>query len=280
MRWRGYDPEADRTAALEILREQHRRGRLPFAIHPGEWDWWVYHHDPRQPVRRLITDGALADVAPGARQIAVFGCPVEAAIELGHREFPDRPWAISGVSAGDASRIAALQAAGFAPTGDPWPLFERSTGGAVLPAGAGFEIRAVLGEDEHAARAGAARRAFESTLGTEQHDARYLAFMRSPAYVRDNDLVAVAPDGRVGAFTIVWPDAELSVAQFEPVGTDPDFQRRGLGRAIIAAGLARLAAAGIARARVMTVAGNTAAVGLYLACGFVEVDRVGTWTLS
>ena len=52
--------------------------------------------------------------------------------------------------------------------------------------------------------------------------------MRSPAYVAAHDLVVVAPDGRIAAFTVIWPDAETSLAQFEPVGTDPDFQRIGL----------------------------------------------------
>ena len=80
----------------------------------------------------------------------------------------------------------------------------------------------------------------------DAHATRYLGFMRSVAYVPDHDLVAVAPDGRVAAFTVFWPDTELSLAQFEPVGTDPDFQRLGLGRAVLLDAFRRLEQSGIA----------------------------------
>ena len=109
------------------------------------------------------------------------------------------------------------------------------------------------------------------------HAARYLGFMRSPAYVPEHDLVAVAPDGRIAAFTVFWPDAELSLAQFEPVGTDPDFHRMGLGRAVISEALRRLAAAGIEQARVMTNGDNHAAIALYESCGFARVDTLADW---
>ena len=53
--------------------------------------------------------------------------------------------------------------------------------------------------------------------------------MRSPVYDRDLDIVAVSADDRIGAFCIVWMDAVNRVGLFEPVGTHPDFQRKGLG---------------------------------------------------
>ena len=111
----------------------------------------------------------------------------------------------------------------------------------------------------------------------DAHTARYLGFMRSVAYIPDHDLVAVAPDGRVAAFTVFWPDAELSLAQFEPVGTDPDFQRMGLGRAVILEAIRRLEQSGIAHARVMTNGDNYAAIALYEACGFEQVDALVNW---
>jgi ribosomal protein S18 acetylase RimI-like enzyme len=109
------------------------------------------------------------------------------------------------------------------------------------------------------------------------HAQRYLRFMRSPAYDAERDIVAIAPDGRVASFAIHWPDAQLSLAQFEPVGTDPDFQRHGLSRAVITTSLERLAARGIARARVMTGGANAAAIACYETCGFEVVDRVSWW---
>ena len=116
-----------------------------------------------------------------------------------------------------------------------------------------------------------------STLEPAAHRARYLGFMRSPAYVLEHDMVAVARDGTIASFTIYWPDAELSLAQFEPVGTHPDFQRRGLAPAVIHESLARLARAGIRRARVLTGGANEAAKRTYLAIGFELVDQVGAF---
>ena len=61
--------------------------------------------------------------------------------------------------------------------------------------------------------------------------------MQSPVYDRECDLAAITPDGRVAGFAMFWPDNALSLAQFEPVGVDPDFQRLGIARALIATGL-------------------------------------------
>ena len=111
----------------------------------------------------------------------------------------------------------------------------------------------------------------------DAHATRYLGFMRSVAYVPDHDLVAVAPDGRIAAFTVFWPDTELSLAQFEPVGTDPDFQRLGLGRAVLLDAFRRLEQSGIAHARVMTNGDNHAAIALYESVGFERVDTLVNW---
>ena len=158
-------------------------------------------------------------------------------------------------------------------------MFERPSTGGVRDASLSseFTLRTVEGEQELATRAGAARRAFASTMDVDAHDARYLRFMRSPAYVADHDVVGVTATGRVASFAIYWPDRDLSLAQFEPVGTDPDFQRRGAGRSLMAFALARLADGGIERARVMTQATNANAVRFYESCGFEVVDRVGWW---
>ena len=57
-----------------------------------------------------------------------------------------------------------------------------------------------------------------------------------------------APDGQVAAFTVIWLDDRNRCALFEPVGTHPAFQRRGLARALMLHGLRVMAAAGMTRA--------------------------------
>ena len=277
-----YEPAKHRELAHEVLRSFLSRGPVPYAPHPGDWDWWTFHADPRDRSEQLIGAGALASIAIGevARddgEVAAFGLIAEEVIELGRTMLPGMRFKVSHVSLADHVRVEALRAAGFELEGPPGPLFERGTAGASPRLVDGFEIRPLQGENEHVARADAARLAFASTLEPEVHRARYLRFMRSPAYVLGHDIVAVAPDGTIASFAIYWVDDELSLAQFEPVGTHPDFQRRGLARAVLHEGLARLAAAGIERARVMTGGANERAKSTYLATGFHSVDQVGAY---
>jgi ribosomal protein S18 acetylase RimI-like enzyme len=287
--WRAYDPIADRDAAHAILRDMLRQGPAPHALTPGDWDWWIFHADPRSPHEAWIRDAgagesaAIAFVAPEQRVCSVFGADTRDAVDLGRERLGPGPWVFGDVSELDTTRHEALRDLGFEPADGPaTPLFTRPTAAGVRDAALpeGFVIRPLAGEEEHRARAAAAHRAFRSTMDREAHAARYLRFMRSPAYVRDNDLVVVAPDGRIAAFTIVWPDTEVSMAQFEPVGTDPDFQRRGLARAVIDAALAHLEALGITTAHVLTNPENAAAIACYQACGFVQYDAVRNWATS
>ena len=55
---------------------------------------------------------------------------------------------------------------------------------------------------------------------------------------------------------------------FEPVATHPDFQRRGLGTAVMAEGMRRMKAAGMRRAIVGFDPNNAAALALYTSTGF------------
>ena len=225
----------------------------------------------------MIGTRALVEIALDIGEVAAFGIAAEEAIELGLKRLPGIRFTVSHVSLADHARVGSLLAAGFELEGLPSPLFERRTAGANAMPVDGFEIRSIRGEHEHAARADAARLAFDSTLDPEAHRARYLRFMRSPAYVPDHDIVAVAPDGTIAAFAIYWPDEALSLAQFEPVGTRPEYRRRGLARAVLHEGLARMAATGIDRARVMTGGANEPAARTYLASGFERVDQIARY---
>ena len=59
-------------------------------------------------------------------------------------------------------------------------------------------------------------------------------------YRRDLDLVVVAPEGELAAFCTIWYDDVTRNGYFEPVGTSPSYQRKGLGKAIMSEGLRRL----------------------------------------
>jgi ribosomal protein S18 acetylase RimI-like enzyme len=75
--------------------------------------------------------------------------------------------------------------------------------------------------------------------------------------------------------TIMWLDQANKTAEFEPVGTHPDYRRRGLARAMLLHGMQLARAAGATQ---MTVAclGAPAypqARGLYYSVGFRELSR-------
>lgn len=71
-----------------------------------------------------------------------------------------------------------------------------------------------------------------------------LRMQRTPGFRRDLTVVAVAPDGMYASYAGVWLVPENQVAYVEPVATDPDHRRRGLGRATVTTALQRAGRAG------------------------------------
>ena len=62
------------------------------------------------------------------------------------------------------------------------------------------------------------------------------------------DCVVEAPDGSFASYSLVWLDEAIGVGLLEPVGTHPDYERRGLGSAVCRFGLRRLQELGAATA--------------------------------
>jgi mycothiol synthase len=66
-----------------------------------------------------------------------------------------------------------------------------------------------------------------------------LNWQRSPLYRRDLDIVAVAPGDHIAAYCVLWYDDVTRTALFDPVAVMPEYQRRGLGRAILVEAMRR-----------------------------------------
>lgn len=184
--------------------------------------------------------------------------------------------------ASDSPRNALLQEHGFARSADylashvidlalPPPA-------PVLPAG--FRLRSMrdpVSGAEMEARVDVHRAAFHPSKFTV---AKYLAARTSPTYRGDLDLVAVAPNGDFAAYTIAWYEPENRTALFEPVGCHPDYQRRGLGRAVLYEALQRLRELGATRAHVGSWGDDSPGALLYRAGGFHLIDRFYEWHKS
>jgi ribosomal protein S18 acetylase RimI-like enzyme len=179
----------------------------------------------------------------------------------------------------DRSRIHWLEMRGFQPNQQGMYLMQRSLGADLpevkLPQG--FQVRPVAGEHEVHLRAAASHAAFGSGKSFEVYWPQMLRFMQSPVYHPDNDLVTVSPDGDFASFCNLWPDPFTRVGLFEPVGTHPAFQGRGLGRAVMTAGLQRLNKLGMTQANVCVESDNLPAIRLYESLGFQRSFRLLTY---
>jgi gamma-glutamylcyclotransferase len=253
-------------------------------IHPGDLAWWIHHDDPRFPDHFscwVQEEGGLlvVDSRPPF-EINVFGLPGVARMPLvrwAQRRLGGRG-VVGGISEEDLEMIADLQAGGYEP-GHAFRSYEWDLTGELPRAESppGWTLRHLEGESEADARRAASHAAFRSSMPPDMHLERYLGLMRSPVYDRERDLVAVSEDGRIGAFMIWWADEKSRIAQIEPFGTHPDFQRRGVGRALLYHGLGEMKRAGMKLARVCTEDDRAAATAFYESSGFVDVGRLRWW---
>jgi ribosomal protein S18 acetylase RimI-like enzyme len=141
----------------------------------------------------------------------------------------------------------------------------------------GYTVRALGDESELPARSWLSWKAFHPDEPDEKYQGWewYKNVQRVPLYRRDLDIVAVAPDGELAAFCTVWFDDVTRTAVFEPVGTHPDHQKRGLGKAVMSEGLRRAQRLGATLATVSSY--GIAAHALYESIGFTDVDLLEPW---
>lgn len=107
---------------------------------------------------------------------------------------------------------------------------------------ANFIIRSLGGHDELPGRSWASWRAFHPGEPDEKYDGWewYRNIQNMPLYRRDLDLVALNNKDSIAAFCTIWYDDATRTGYFEPVGTVPEFQRKGLARALLLEGMRRL----------------------------------------
>jgi len=144
---------------------------------------------------------------------------------------------------------------------------------------AGFNIRHVTSEQEVAALVALHRAAF----GTENMTVEErLAMMRLPEYDPELDLAAIAPDGQFAAYCMCSISREENVrtgrneGYADPVATHPDFQRRGLAKALLLTGFRKLKQRGIDVAVLGTSSENIAMQRIAKVVGF-RVQSTKLW---
>lgn len=88
------------------------------------------------------------------------------------------------------------------------------------------------------------------------------------------DLSVESPDGRSAGYALFWFDLATRVGLVEPVRVEDEFQRRGLARAMLTAGIERLIAKGAERVKISYE--SEAAATLYESLGFRRTSST-TW---
>jgi ribosomal protein S18 acetylase RimI-like enzyme len=171
----------------------------------------------------------------------------------------------------DDATMEALVAAGFSPLAEgafdvlALALDERLPE-PELPAG--FRLRHIEGEADLDRRVAVHRAAYHPSRVTKES---YANVMAAWPYRPELDWVVEAPEGRFASFCLAWLDESTAVGELEPLGTDSEFQRRGLARAVCLGALQALAEHGADTA--IVYAGHPAAAALYCSLGFRPIGR-------
>ncbi len=138
----------------------------------------------------------------------------------------------------------------------------------------GYVVRPLREDDDLGARCLALGRAFRDT--PVDLDV-YRSLQSAPGYRLDLDIVIEAPDGSFAAVAIAWYDDVNRIGMFEPVGTVPEHQKKGLGQALMHEGFRRLQELGATTAYV-GAGPQPEASALYRSVGFDEDFTDHAWT--
>lgn len=240
----------------------------------GQINALVWVQTPRSPGFEVMIH---PNQRGGSFEAQVVGWAENAAIALACAENADAKAIATEIADSDHARKSVLRQLGYEPEAEPFMMFttrslEMPIPESVLPEG--FSIRPVAGEHEVVLLSDVHNGAFNGKWQPEE----YLKVMRSPAYDIERELVVVAPDGRFAAFTVLWFDAISRSALFEPVGCHPDFQRKGLTRALMYEGMRQMVAQGMKTAVVAHLTDNPASSGLYASLGFTPKRAITSYT--
>lgn len=176
----------------------------------------------------------------------------------------------ASVAADDVELGAWCEGRGFAAAGESWSGWQPAAARpavAAMPTGYRLVDRAVRGVDAAPGHPMVCR----NGPGV---DAR---LRQTSLYDPRLDLAVLAPDGSVAGYSLCWHDPVTGVGLVEPVRVEDAHAGRGIGYAMISAGLDRLAGAGAATLKIGWE--SERAGELYTRLGFTDLDTLTTYRL-
>jgi ribosomal protein S18 acetylase RimI-like enzyme len=273
---RAFDRQRDLRRVLELV--ARARASDPHAfLHPGGLQWLLRRLvQPGFHVRQWFDGEALAGVvvddsgyvivqAAAGDTTAYLWLLGEAESDLRRHGRPTIE-----VSAWDDDRdlLAALRSLGYEPSGTNGRELVTEDLVAlpdpVLPAG--FTMRWLEPELDDAYVE--LHRAAWSTRAPSTYSAQLHAAVTSmPDFAPELVPIVAAPGGTLAAYCIAWFDPRTRTVEIEPLGTRPEFRRRGLARQVVQEVLRRSAARGAKSVMVWSSHANAAAAALYESAG-------------
>jgi len=176
----------------------------------------------------------------------------------------------------DTLRRQLLTRRGYADAGESGRMYTfdltRRYPAAALPQG--FRIASLAEDHNIESHIAAVASAFgRATLNRAWFETKITAPTYAPAW----DLAVISPAGEHVAFCLARLDEQNRVAEIDPIGTRPEYQRRGLAKALVAECFCRLRACGMRYAYIG--AGPKSAVGnrLYESLGSVALFKEHSW---
>lgn len=106
---------------------------------------------------------------------------------------------------------------------------------------------------------------------------RFKTKSQAPGYYYDWNIIIMTPDEQCVSFCTVWPDWKNKMAEIDPVGTHPNFQGKGLAKAMLVNVFSRLKNEGIKMAYIDTGAEPFPANFLYKSLEPVKKYKVLTF---
>ena len=188
---------------------------------------------------------------------------------------PDKPFIVEAMESNTFTQEH-LQARGYSRRAEHMIYREKPLGAArpepvTLPPG--FAIRILESPQGWLQYFDAVNAVFKFTVTVEAFE--YV--LQAPSAVHDLHLNVMSEQGELAAFCSMWIDHQNNFAEFEPVGTVPTFQKRGLASALLAEASNRLRAMGCPRVTVFSWSESVGANRLYEGAGLEVKDRVRNW---
>ncbi len=299
---RPYRDESDFWRIRAFLREVFLlNGRREWSWQPYRFDYWRWHgvenmgHGPLVEKVHLWEDAdgrilaVLNSEAQGHAHVQLHPDHSTPELQSTMVSVAEEHLAVSAADGGrklvvwahstDVARQDILTSRGYSREGWPehqrWRTLVPPLPEAKLPPG--FRVRALQGAEEFPARSYLSWKAFHPDEPDSDYQGWewYTNIQRAPLYRRQLDLVTVTPDGTLASFCTIWYDDVTRAGAFEPVGTAPTYQQRGLGKAVMVEGLRRLRDLGATLAFVGSYA--PPAHALYASVGFADYLLSESW---